>query len=250
MILVFPAVKELENSAAEIFVASARRAVRERGSFAAALSGGSSPRGVFRLLARPGFSRRVPWRKTHVFWVDERLVPLSSPQSNAGLAERLLLRHVPIPPNQVHPVPVGLQPHRAAAEYEAELSRFFGGKAPRFDLIFLGLGENGHTASVFPRSQALAEKKRWVVPLVRRGEGFHRLTMTPPVLSRGRDVVFIVYGPEKAAALSRTLSRSRRQPASFPAQLIRPAPPGRVLWLVDRKAASVLGSCELTSGIQ
>ncbi len=248
MILVFRTVKELESSAAEIIGSASRRAVMERGIFAMALSGGRSPRGVFRLLARPESSRRIPWRETHVFWADERLVPLSSPLSNAGTAGRLLLRHVPVPPANIHRMPSGLEPLRAAAEYEAELRQFFGGRPPRFDLIFLGLGENGHIASLFPRSKALAEMKRWVVPVSRAGEGFHRLTLTAPVISRAREVVFIVFGANKAAALSRTLG-GRPKPAAFPAQLIRPAPPGRVVWLADRRAASLLDNCELASGL-
>lgn len=246
MVLVFPTVKELEESAAEIFVVAARQAVSERGIFTVALSGGRSPRGVFRRLAALKSSRRVPWRKTHIFWADERLVPPWSTFSNAGLAHKLLLRRVPIPQSHIHPMRCSLEPLRAAAEYEASLRRFFRNRPPRFDLIFLGLGENGHTASLFPRSKSLTEKKRWVVPVQRRAESFHRLTLTPPVLSRGREIVFIVYGAGKAEALSGTLSR-RRRPASFPAQLIRPAPAGRVLWLVDRKAASLLSNCELAA---
>ncbi len=246
MVLVFPTVKELEESAAEIFVVTARKAVSDHGVFTVALSGGRSPRGVFRRLATPVFSRRVPWPKTYVFWADERLVPPWSPLSNAGLAQKLLLRRVPIPQSHIHPMRCSLKPLRAAAEYEASLRGFFRNRAPRFDLIFLGLGENGHTASLFPRSKSLAEKKRWVVAVRRRAEGFHRLTLTPPVLSRGREIVFVVYGAGKARALSGTLSR-RRRPASFPAQLIRPAPSGRVLWLVDKKAASLLSNCELAA---
>jgi 6-phosphogluconolactonase len=248
MILVFRTVEDLSRAAAEIFAAAARQSVKERARFCVALSGGRSPRKVFRLLARPAYSRCVPWRKTHVFWADERLVPYQSPLSNAGLAERLLLRHVPIPQAHIHRMPVDPPPRQAAAEYEAALRRFFLGKAPRFDLVFLGLGENGHTASLFPRTRVLFEKKRWVAPVDRHGEGLRRLTLTAPVLSRGREVVFIVYGAGKAAALSRTVAGPRR-PASTPAQLVRPAA-GRLLWLVDRPASALLTDCELARGAQ
>jgi 6-phosphogluconolactonase len=248
MILVFRTVEGLSRAAVEIFAAAARRSVKERGCFCVALSGGKSPRRAFRLLALPAFSRRVPWRKTNIFWADERLVPYSSPQSNAGLAERLFLCRVPIPRSNIHRMPVDLPPRLAAAEYEATLRRLLPGKVPRLDLVFLGLGENGHTASLFPRTSALAEKKLWVVPVNRRAERFHRLTLTAPVLSRGREVVFVVYGAGKATALSRTLAGPRR-PASVPAQLIQPGG-GRLLWLVDRHASALLTNCDLARAIQ
>jgi 6-phosphogluconolactonase len=246
MVLVFRTVEELSRSAAELFVAAARRFVAERGRFCAALSGGRTPRRVFGLLAGADFARRMPWDKTHIFWADERLVPTSSPSSNAGLAERLFLRRVAIPADHIHEMPVDLDPRRAAAEYESTLRRFFGDRGNGLDLVFLGLGEDGHTASLFPRSSALAEKKRWVVSVVRKSEGLHRLTLTAPFLSRSREVVFIAYGREKAAPLARALGADR-PPGSLPARLIRPAG-GRVVWLVDKKASALLTSCELTSG--
>lgn len=246
MVLVFRSVEELGRSAAEIFTDAARRAVRERGRFCAALSGGRSPRLVFRRLASPAYSRRIPWEKSHIFWADERLVPPSSSLSNARLAETTLLRHVPIPSSHVHRIPVDRPPRQAAADYEATLRRFFRGKTPRFDLVFLGLGENGHTASLFPLTRALSEKKRWVIPVYRRAERLHRLSLTVPVLSRGREIVFIVFGSGKARALSRALG-GPANPESDPAKLIRPAA-GRLVWLVDRRAAALLTKCELAGG--
>jgi 6-phosphogluconolactonase len=246
MILVFRSVADLGRWAAEIFVQAARRAVGERGRFSAALSGGRSPRCAYRLLAEPEFSRRIPWERTHIFWADERLVPLSSPLSSARLAEATFLGRVPIPPENIHRMPVDLPPRRAAANYEATLREFFGGQTPGFDLVLLGLGENGHTASLFPHTRALSEKERWVIPVYRRAERLHRLSLSAPVLSGGKEIVFIVFGASKARALSRTLAATPNS-AAYPAKLIRPAA-GRLVWLADRRAAALLTKCELAGG--
>ena len=243
MVLIFPTIEELSRAAAEVFITAARRAVAERGRFSVGLSGGRAPRRLFALLASPDYAEVAPWKKTHVFWADERRVPRSSPRSNAGLAERLFLGCVGVPGPQIHEMPVALPPRRAAAAYEADLRELFDNRSRGLDLVFLGLGEDGHTASLFPRSASLLEKRKWVVPVARRSEGFGRLSLTAPFLSRSREVVFLVYGGKKPGPWrARWGTPSGRRPCR-PSSSARPG--GRVQWLVDRKASALLTSCEL-----
>jgi 6-phosphogluconolactonase len=236
MIQVHPSVREASVATAEFFVEAARQAVKARSRFCVALSGGNSPRKTYELLAHHPYSRRVPWKETHVFWGDERFVPQKSPLSNAGMALSALLRRVPIPPNQVHPMPVDLPPKQAADKYEKVLRRFFGSRAPRFDLILLGLGENGHTASLFPHSDVLRVKKRWVASVYSPEQKVFRLTLTAPLINQARQVVFLVFGTEKTETVYRVLE-GRRRPSEYPAQLIRPKN-GRLFWFLDKNSAA------------
>ncbi len=162
MIRIFDDPEALSRGAAEFFADTARDAVAARGRFSVALSGGSTPRRTYETLARPSFRDRVDWARTHVFWGDERCVDLNDPRRNALMAQEALLRHVPVPAGQVHPMDCLPDPREAARRYEALLQNFFTGGEPRFDLILLGLGENGHTASLFPGAAVLAEAARWV----------------------------------------------------------------------------------------
>jgi 6-phosphogluconolactonase len=237
MIHVYPGVKEASVAAAEFFVEAALQAVRARGRFCVALSGGNSPRRTYELLARLPYSPKVPWQETHIFWGDERFVPQDSPLSNAGMALGLLLRRVRIPPSQVHPMPVDLPPRQAADEYEKLLRRFFGRRAPRFDLILLGLGANGHTASLFPHTDVLRIRKRWVEAVYLPEQKMYRLTLTAPLINQARQVLFLVFGKEKTEAVHRVLE-GRRRPSEFPAQLIRPKN-GKLFWFLDKNSASL-----------
>lgn len=162
MIEVFADPEALSAAAAELFVRQANNAVAARGRFVASLSGGSTPKRVFELLAQPPLRDRVPWPRVHLFWGDERCVSADDPRSNYRMTKLALLDHVPIPPAQVHPIDGSLPPAESARQYESLLKSFFGAAPPRFDLVFLGLGENGHTASLFPHTPVLAEKSRWV----------------------------------------------------------------------------------------
>lgn len=232
--------EEVARAAAEEVALAAARADAARGRFTLALAGGSTPRRLYALLAdaRAPFRARVPWERTHVFFGDERPVPPEHPDSNYRMAREALLDRVPVA--SVHRIP-GEDP-AAAEAYEDELRRFFevppGGPPPRLDLVLLGLGEDGHTASLFPGSDALGERRRWVAaPLVAR-LGVHRLTLTLPVLDRAREVLFLVAGADKAEALARVLAPAAGAPA-LPAALVRPeAGPPR--WIVDLAAAARL----------
>ncbi len=238
---VFADAEALAVAAAETFVRVTGDAIAARDGAAVALSGGSTPRRMGELLAEAPFRDRVAWDRLEVFWGDERWVLETSPESNAGVARRTFLDRVPIPPDQIHPMPtVGLEADEAAAAYAETLRTLLGGTngMPRFDLILLGMGDDGHTASLFPGTAAIRERTALVVAHHVPKLGALRLTMTPAVLNAGREVVFLVSGAAKAERLAEVLEGPER-PDELPAQVVRPAE-GRLTWLVDRDAAARL----------
>ncbi|MEE9155364.1 MAG: 6-phosphogluconolactonase [Gemmatimonadota bacterium] len=241
---IFEDVEELARAAAEEFQgrASSKRGGDDR--FTVALSGGSTPRRLHGLLASEPYRDRIPWKRVHLFWGDKRAVPPDHPDSNFGAARKTLLTEVPIPTGNVHRIKAELSDAAAAAEdYERELRRFFDlseDEFPRFDLILLGMGADGHTASLFPRSKALEETRRLVVaPWVEKLEA-HRVTLTLPVLNRAACVIFLVAGVAKAEALSRILAGGQG-PSDRPAGLVQPES-GELLWFIDRALGSLLQS--------
>ncbi len=225
--------ESLSREAARRFASAAEASGRR--PFRVALAGGGTPRRLYELLATPEFERRIPWERVHVFWGDERMVPHDHPQSNYKLARESLLKHVRIPPKNIHPVPVTLPPEQAATEYEQELRRQFGRRwgFPEFDLILLGLGDDCHTASLFSGAPALHEKQRSVATH-RPPHLPARITLTLPVLNAARRVHFLVSGDSKATALRMALEGS----GHLPAQLVHPK--GELLWLADSAAAGKL----------
>ncbi len=235
-----PDAEAVARAAAEEVAGAAARAVAERDRFTLALAGGSTPRRLYALLADPGepFRGRVPWERTHVFFGDERAVSPEHPDSNYRMAREALLAHVPAA--SVHRIH-GEEPGAAEA-YERELRSFFGvpagGAPPRLDLVLLGLGPDGHTASLFPGSAALHETARWGATTFVARLAARRTTLTLPVLDRARAVLFLVSGPEKAEALRRVLAPAPGM-EPLPAGRVRPDG-GSVLWLADRAAASGL----------
>jgi 6-phosphogluconolactonase len=235
---VFADVAELMRAAAEEVVHRAEEAVRERSRFAWALSGGSTPRDLYRLLASPPHRDRMPWSATHVFWGDERHVPPDHPDSNFRMAREAMLDHVPLPAENVHRIRAELPDAAAAAElYEAELRAFFQ-PAPCFDLVLLGLGKDAHTASLFPGSPVLRESERLVVAPWVESQHTFRITFTPPLLDYARLCLFLVSGEDKAEPLRAVLA-GPRDPERYPAQIVE----GRCLrclWMVDRAAARLL----------
>jgi len=238
----------LTRIAAEVVAAMIGKAIAAAvdrgGRCALALSGGATPRALYRLLADPTapFRRQIPWSAVHLFWGDERHVPPDHADSNYRMVREALLRSISIPEVNVHRVAAELSDAaRAAALYEAELRSFFragGGSVPRFDLVLLGLGEDGHTASLFPGSEAVGERERLVVaPFVAAQSGY-RISLAPPVLNAAAQVVFLVSGAAKAPAL-RAVLEGPRDPARYPAQVVDAE---RTLWLVDREAGALLAS--------
>jgi 6-phosphogluconolactonase len=241
--------ESLTRAAAAAVTARAANAVAARDVFTLVLSGGSTPRDLFALLADPNepFRARLPWEKVHFFWGDERHAPPDHADSNYRMAREALLDPMGIAPQNVHRIQ-GENPDAAlaAADYENELRTFFHeeGKTapglPRFDLILLGLGPEGHTASLFPGSPALHERERWVVaPWVEKFNTF-RITLTPPVLNRAAAVLFLAAGEEKADALHAVLEEVGDADL-YPARIVRPEE-GDLLWLLDRAAAKKLAA--------
>lgn len=229
----------LALAAAGILREAARDAAQERERFVLALSGGSTPRALHRLASQEPFLSTVPWKQTHIFWVDERCVPPEDPASNYGAARKDLLDAVPIPQGQVHPMPWQAPARQAAHRYAGEMQGFFRlkqGAFPCFDLIFLGVGEDGHTASLFPGQASVEETERWVVAVKGGNPDLRRLTLTIPVLNRARRVVFLVSGAQKAPVVKTLLTGPE---APLPARRVRPVG-GTLTWLLDRDAASLL----------
>jgi 6-phosphogluconolactonase len=238
-----PDAAALAQRAAQYFVEQAEWAVAARGLARIAISGGSTPKAAFALLADPAqpWRARIPWSKLDLWWVDERCVPPDHPDSNYRMTREALLDHVPVKPEQIHRMVGELEPELAAARYELELRKSFrleGAETPSFDLIQLGLGTNGHTASLFPHTAALHEFGRLVVANLTDAAQPWRLTLTVPVLNRGGCVFFLVSGGDKAQVL-KDIFLGPLDTERLPAQLIRPAS-GRLVLLLDRAAAALL----------
>lgn len=230
---IFDTPKALAEHVADWIIECAREAPRR---FAICLSGGSTPKRLYELLGQSPRRERFPWDRSHWFWGDERVVPHDDPQSNFHMVSEALLRHVPIPPGNIHAIPTdGFSADAGAAAYEAVLKRFYGAEAldpvrPLFDLTLLGLGEDGHIASLFPGSAALRERERWVVPVV--GENpLDRITLTCRSLASSELTAFLVAGERKRDVLARV----RAGDAALPATRLRPD--GTVYWFADRAAA-------------
>lgn len=230
----------LVEAAAAWFVRGAAAAVAARRRCTVALSGGATPTPLYALLATPQWRERVSWPDLHLFWVDERFVSADDARNNYGVVRRVLLPHVRIPPGNVHPVPTGARtPEEAAARYEEAIHRSVGGAAlPAFDLVLLGLGDDGHTASLFPHSALLRVEDRLVAADSVRRAGTFRITMTGPLLNAARQAAFLVSGASKACVLREVLAGDR-DPDRLPAQLVRLSS-GSLQWFVDREAAAQL----------
>jgi 6-phosphogluconolactonase len=238
MIEVYPDLESLSRAAAALLVRQVNRAVAARGRFSVALAGGATPRRTYELLAAPPHQDQVPWDRVHVFWGDERCVPLNDPRSNARLAKAAWLDRVPIPAAQIHPINCASDPAAAARQYEAQLREFFAGQPPILDLVLLGLGKDGHTASLFPGTPALAESERWVAAVPVADQDLPRITLTAPLINQAAMVAFLVAEEGKAGVLREVL-HGPRDPERLPAQLIQPHD-GELLWLVDLAAAGSL----------
>jgi 6-phosphogluconolactonase len=236
---------DMSRAAAMLITDTALGRVAAAGRFTLVLSGGSTPRRLYQFLTSPPFVLRIPWAKTHIFWTDERFVPPADPGSNFGAARRLLLDRVPIPPSNIHSIQVeGIPPREAAENYEADIRSFFGlgpagdggGTPPSFDLVLLGVGEDGHTASLFPGSPAFSSQ-RWITA-VKAPDGVPyplRLTMTIPLINRARLVLFLSAGTEKKAAVRRALTGREAVELRSPAAPV--AAMERTAWYIAGNAA-------------
>lgn len=232
----FATASELAADAAALFCEAAREAVTARGRFCVVLPGGRTPAVLFAALRKAPWSDAAPWHDSHFFWSDERCVPADHAESNYGRARRELLTSVPIPAGHVHRAPTEIgAPAQAAAAWEHALREFFGAAArapvfPEFDLVILGLGADGHTASLFPDDPALDISERWVAAVAPRGTpAVARLTLTLPVLNHARRLVFLAAGPDKKEVVDSLAAGSEAARTRYPAARVRPPRPP--LWL-------------------
>ena len=241
-VLVCATPEAVAREAARRFVLHAAAAIQQRGRFAVALSGGSTPKRLYELLAQDPYRDQVDWDYVHFFWGDERFVPFTNPASNYHMTEVALLNALELTNGNTHRVQTELESaDAAAAAYEQEIVKFFGlakGELPKFDLILLGLGTNGHTASLFPYSNALRVRDRLVAAEYIDEVKQARITLTVPVLNAAREVTFLVTGAEKANVVKEVLM-GPADPDRLPAQLVHPDP-GSVTWLIDKAAAAEL----------
>jgi 6-phosphogluconolactonase len=229
----------LAQKATTLFHQTAKESIDRQGRFVVAISGGSTPKRMYRMLAEEPYGSAIPWEKIYIFWVDERCVPENDPASNYGSAKKDLLNRVPVPEAQVYPMPGELPPKQGAQKYQKALIEFFhleDGRFPVFDLIFLGMGTDGHTASLFPGHRTVDEKERMVVTVKGGDPNVNRLTLTLPVLNRAKHIVFLISGKEKAATLKTVF---KNHTARLPVQQIY-ASDKELTWLLDRQAASLL----------
>lgn len=238
--------EEISHKAAELFTAISRSCIEARGRFVAAISGGSTPVRLYALLGSDQYRNRVDWSRIHFFWVDERCVPAYDQDSNFRMAYENLLSTVPVSPEHIHRIKGEEGPEKGARAYEEEIRNFFGitGNeiAPVFDLIILGIGNDGHTASLFPGSKALDERKDMAVPVVMKGPKKDRVTLSFPVLNNAQNIIFLVSGNSKAGIVQ-TVLEDKDKRCLYPAGIINPVH-GNITWLIDKAAAHLLKTIE------
>ena len=238
MVHIYKDTSELLSGLAAFFVKSAREAIESHGQFNVALSGGNSPKKLYELLASPAFRQQVAWDKVYFFFGDERYVPADDPENNARMAREAMFGPLHIPDAQIFQVDTTLPPEQAAAAYAQRLNAHFNGSPVQFDLILLGLGDDAHTASLFPGTPVLQEREAGVKAVFLESKQVYRITLTAPLINQAKAVAFLVYGAAKANAVQQVLE-GERNIAKYPAQLVQPQQ-GDVHWFLDEAAASLL----------
>jgi 6-phosphogluconolactonase len=229
----------ISHEAASLFINASRDSIAARKKFVVAISGGSTPRRLYTLLSSSPCRDQVDWQKVHFFWADERCVRKEDGASNFKTVYDRLLSKVPIPNQNIHRIKGEEEPEKAARDYEADIKEFFGGSGlPVFDLVLLGMGEDGHTASLFPGSKSLEETARLVIPVYAEKPNQNRVTLTLAVLNNAAQILFLVAGTSKATVLSEILKDENKR-REFPAGRIRPVR-GTVIWLIDQEAAGTV----------
>jgi 6-phosphogluconolactonase len=240
MMHIFSDADKLNEALAQFIVSTAKTAVAEKGRFTFAITGGSSPKKLYELLAKAPYRDELPWKNIYIFWGDERFVPQDDDRYNAKMAYETILNHVPIPKDQIYPMPYSdvVPPEEIANQYESGLKNHFGTAAPEFDFILLGMGDDGHTASLFPYTPVLQEKNRWVSEVYHEGQQMYRITLTAPLINKAKNIAFLLFGANKAQVLYNVVE-GEYQPEHLPTQLIKPEK-GNVHWFIDEAAASKL----------
>ncbi len=240
-----PTVKPYKNyevlckATADFFVDTCSEYIGASGRVSIALSGGSTPEGLYKLLATEKYASKIDWNKVFIFWGDERCVPADTKENNSYAATQVLLRHVPIPAENIFPVPVHLPPQEAAKAYEESIKNHFGADTAAFDLILLGMGEDGHTASLFPGTDILNEKNKLVSAVYVEKLKMDRISFTLPLIDQAKQVVFMVSGAGKAAMVEKVLD-PQPDTEEVPTMLIHDNDEREVLWLTDEAAVSML----------
>lgn len=233
---IFPNIEALSKAAADFVLLTALQAVKNKNAFSIVLSGGSTPEKLYTLLAQSPYREEMPWTQTHVFWGDERCVPLNDERNNAHNAINTLLSRVPIPTQNIHRIQTNLPPEQAAIGYVNELEAFAHGNTPSFDLVLLGMGDDGHTASLFPGTDVLEDQVSWVKEVYVPQHQMSRITMMPHLINRAHNILFLVSGSNKSKPLADILSNSHSV-HRYPAQLIKPTN-GKMFWFIDEAAAA------------
>jgi 6-phosphogluconolactonase len=203
-----------------------------------ALSGGSTPMDLFKLLASEDYKNKIDWSKIHIFWGDERDVPYADERNNARAAFEALLNHVPVPTSQIHVMDTSVNPMESAAKYEQMLHQYFDGKPNSFDIVMLGMGDDGHTLSLFPGTEVVNENEKWVTAFYLKAQGMNRITLTAPIVNQAKAICFLVVGKIKAPALKEVL-QGEYNPMLYPSQRIQPSN-GQLHWFIDKAAAELL----------
>ena len=229
---------ELARQAAEWITVYAESVLHQRDRFTIALSGGSTPKALHELLAQPPLCDRIDWSRVHIFWGDERFVPLSDERNNARMAYDTLLNHVPVAKEHIHVMRTDLLPDQSMVEYDQLLHRYFDGHNHTFDLVLLGMGDDGHTLSLFPGTAVVNEEQTWTSAFFLTQQDMYRLTLTASVVNKAAVVLFLVAGANKADSLYKVL-HGEYQPDKYPSQRIEPGN-GSLIWFIDRAAAAKL----------
>jgi len=239
-------IEAMSLAAALRFAGASAESIASKGTFSVALSGGSTPRALYRLLGSDRYIRSIDWQHVHLFWADERCVAPDHEQSNFKLARDAFLSKVPLPAGNVHRIRGEESPDAAAEAYDARLREFFRKGLPAFDLILLGVGEDGHTASLLPGSPALKERLRLAVAVYRHPPELNRVTLTLPVINSAHEVIFLVSGAAKASIV-RTVLEDSQAKLIYPAAMVTPLT-GSISWLIDTSAAALLNKASLSGG--
>ena len=228
---------DLSNATAEWIADLITKTLQKQDRFTIALSGGSTPQKLHQVLAR-NYKDKIDWSRLHIFWGDERAVPFDDERNNAKMAYETLLNHVPVPASQIHVMRTDIEPEASAKQYDEILHHYFDNHDTTFDLVLLGMGDDGHTLSLFPGTEIIHEKKAWVKAFYLQPQSMYRISLTAPVANRSATIAFLTTGKNKASTL-RSVLKGEFNPEVFPSQLIKPEQ-GELYWFVDEAAASAL----------
>lgn len=239
-------IEDLSLLLADWIVSHVAETLKTQDRYTWALSGGSTPQRLYELLASERYKDKIPWQKLHLFWGDERAVPFDDERNNGRMAYDALLKHVPVPEDQIHYMRTDIPPQESAAAYETLLHTYFDGKKTSFDLVLLGMGDDGHTLSLFPGTAVIHEKDRWATAFFLPAQDMYRITLTVPITNKAAQVVFLTAGEKKAATLEKVIE-GKYQPDLFPSQIIRPEK-GALHWFVDKAAAANLSGHTKSAG--